>query len=45
MTGHMQLARGLTDEALDLAHQAGLEAWIGVGLCTKGLVLARGVSS
>jgi DNA-binding NarL/FixJ family response regulator len=41
MTGHMQRARGLTDEALDLAHQAGLEAWIGVGLCTKGLVLAR----
>ena len=41
MTGDMQRARGLTDEALDLAHQAGLEAWIGVGLCTKGQVLAR----
>jgi hypothetical protein len=41
MTGHMQRARGLGDEALDLAHQTGLEAWIGVGLCTKGQVLAR----
>ncbi len=41
MTGHMERARDLAAEALDLAHQTEQETWIGVALCAKGQVSAR----
>ncbi len=40
-TGHLQRARELAAEALDLAHQTEQEVWIGVALCAKGQVWAR----
>lgn len=41
MTGHLQRARELAGEALDLAHQTEQETWVGVALCAKGQVCAR----
>jgi DNA-binding CsgD family transcriptional regulator len=40
MTGHMERARALADEALDLAAQTEQETYINMALCAKGHVLA-----
>jgi DNA-binding CsgD family transcriptional regulator len=38
MTGHLQRARELVAEALDLARQTEQETWVGIALCAKGQV-------
>jgi DNA-binding NarL/FixJ family response regulator/predicted negative regulator of RcsB-dependent stress response len=40
-TGHLDRARNLVSEALDLAHQTEQETWVGVALCAKGQVYVR----
>jgi DNA-binding CsgD family transcriptional regulator len=41
-TGQLRRARELAAEALDLAQQTEQEVWIGVALCARGQVCARG---
>ncbi len=41
-TGHLEQARDLAAEALDLALQTEQEVWIGIALCARGQVWARG---
>ena len=41
-TGHLQQARDLADQALQLAHQTEQEVWIEIALCALGQVRARG---
>ena len=41
LTGHLQQAREVAAEALELAHQTEQEVWIEVALCAQGQVWAR----
>jgi DNA-binding CsgD family transcriptional regulator len=41
-TGHLQQARDMATQALELAHQTEQEIWIGIALCALGQVHARG---